>query len=146
MTYTYKYPRAALTVDAIVFRKPTSPEVLLIQRANEPYKEMWAFPGGFVDMQETVEDAVVRELFEETGLSNINLKQYYTFSALERDPRHRTVSVVFVGMTDTNALAIAGDDAKNTQWFALDSLPELAFDHAEILEKLLKESGNLSSK
>jgi 8-oxo-dGTP diphosphatase len=144
MTFTYKYPRAALTVDAIVFRKANIAEVLLIQRAQEPYKEMWAFPGGFVDMNETVEDAVARELFEETGLNNINLKQFYTFSAIDRDPRHRTISVAFIGMADSEAIAIAGDDAKNAKWFSLDSLPELAFDHEEILEKILKETNELN--
>lgn len=112
-------------------------EVLLIKRANEPFKEMWALPGGFVDMGETVEQAVVRELEEETSLSGIELKQFHTFSAVDRDPRHRTVSVVFMGLADNSAEPIAADDAKDAKWFNIDDLPELGFDHAEILEKVL---------
>ncbi len=139
MSFTYKYPRPALTVDAIVLKKTHVVQVLLIQRANEPFKEMWAFPGGFVDMDETVEEAVVRELEEETSLSGIELKQFHTFSAVDRDPRHRTVSVVFYGFANEKAKPIAGDDAKNAQWFDLDNLPKLAFDHQEILEKIVEE-------
>ena len=139
MPFTYKYPRPALTVDAIVFKKTHVVQVLLIQRANEPFKEMWAFPGGFVDMDETVEEAVVRELEEETALNGISLKQFQTVSAIDRDPRHRTVSVVFVGFANEKAKPIAGDDAKNAQWFDLDNLPKLAFDHQEILEKIVEE-------
>ncbi len=136
MSFTYKYPRPALTVDAIVFRKTPELQVLLIERLNEPFKEMWAFPGGFVDMDETVEEAAKRELEEETSLVGIELKQFYTFSAIDRDPRHRTVSVVFVGFANEKAKPKAGDDAKNAKWFSLEHLPKLAFDHAEILEKV----------
>jgi len=139
MSFTYKYPRPALTVDAIVFRKTPDLQVLLIQRLNEPFKEMWAFPGGFVDMDETVEVAVERELEEETALTGIVLKQYQTFSAIDRDPRHRTVSVVFYGFANEKAIPIAGDDAKNAKWFGLDNLPKLAFDHAEILKELISK-------
>lgn len=139
MSVTYKYPRPALTVDAIVFRKSLKLEVLLIERGAEPFKNMWAFPGGFVDMDETVEKAAERELFEETGLTGIELKQFHTFSAINRDPRHRTVSVVFVGFTELNIEPKAGDDAKNAKWFDLNNLPNLAFDHAEILKKIKNE-------
>lgn len=137
MSFTYKYPRPALTVDAIVFRKKLNTEILLIERGGEPFKNMWAFPGGFVDMDETVEKAAERELFEETGINGIELKQFHTFSAINRDPRHRTVSVVFVGFTELNMKPKAGDDAKNAKWFDLNNLPKLAFDHAEILEKIV---------
>ncbi len=139
MSFTYKYPRPALTVDAIVFRKTPDLQVLLIQRLNEPFKEMWAFPGGFVDMDETVEVAVERELEEETALTGIVLKQFQTFSAIDRDPRHRTVSVVFYGFANEKAIPKAGDDAKNVRWFGLDNLPKLAFDHQEILEKIVED-------
>ncbi len=139
MSFTYKYPRPALTVDAVVFRESDQKEVLLIQRLNEPFKDLWAFPGGFVDMEETVEDAVGRELFEETSLSGISLKQFYTYSAIHRDPRHRTVSVVFVGKAEKNTEPKAGDDAKKARWFGLDDLPKMAFDHAEILNDILKK-------
>jgi len=139
MSFTYKYPRPALTVDTVIFRKNEQKEVLLIQRLNEPFKDLWAFPGGFVDMDETVEDAASRELFEETSLSGIVLKQFYTYSAIHRDPRHRTVSVVFVGKAKSDAEPNAGDDAKNAQWFSLNDLPALAFDHAEILKDILNK-------
>lgn len=145
MSFTYKYPRPALTVDAIVFRRIPDLQVLLIQRLNEPFKEMWAFPGGFVDMDETVEVAVERELEEETSLTGITLKQFQTFSAVDRDPRHRTVSVVFVGFADEKAKPKAGDDAKNAKWFDLDNLPKLAFDHAEIMEKVLRDKNNFQT-
>lgn len=139
MSYTYKYPRPALTVDAIVFRRKQVWEVLLIQRLNEPFKDMWAFPGGFVDMEETVEDAVERELEEETALTGIEFKQFNTFSAVHRDPRHRTISVAFVGIAESDVEPKAGDDAKNAKWFKIEDLPNLAFDHKEVMEKLLKE-------
>jgi 8-oxo-dGTP diphosphatase len=139
MSVTYKYPRPALTVDAVVFRNMTNTEVLLIQRGAEPFKDMWAFPGGFVDMDETVETAAARELLEETGINEIKLHQFHTFSAINRDPRHRTVSVVFVGFTELITEPNAGDDAKNAKWFDLRNLPNLAFDHAEILEKIKNE-------
>jgi 8-oxo-dGTP diphosphatase len=142
MSFTYKYPRPALTVDAVVFRESDQKEVLLIQRSNEPFKDLWAFPGGFVDMDETVEDAAERELLEETSLNGITLKQFYTYSAIHRDPRHRTVSVVFVGNAKSGAEPKAGDDAKNARWFRLDNLPALAFDHAEILNDILGKEEN----
>lgn len=139
MSFTYKYPRPALTVDAIVFRKKQDWEVLLIQRLNEPFKDMWAFPGGFVEMNETVEEAVERELEEETALTGIDFKQFHTFSAVDRDPRHRTVSVAFIGIDKSGAEPSAGDDAKNAKWFKVNNLPVLAFDHKEIIEKVIRE-------
>lgn len=134
MSYTYKYPRPALTSDAVVFYNN---EVLLIQRSAEPFKDMWAFPGGFVNEDETVETAASRELEEETGISDVELKQIYTFSNPNRDPRHRTVTVAFIGNLDNKVEPKAGDDAKNARWFNLNDLPPLAFDHEEILEKAL---------
>ena len=139
MSYTYKYPRPALTVDAIVFRRKQVWEVLLIQRLNEPFKDMWAFPGGFVDMEETVEDAVERELEEETALTGIEFKQFNTFSAVHRDPRHRTISVAFVGIALSDVEPKAGDDAKNAKWFKIEDLPNLAFDHKEIMKRIIEE-------
>ena len=139
MSYTYKYPRPTLTVDAIVFRKNPDSEILLIQRSAEPYENMWAFPGGFVDMDETAEQAVVRELYEETALKEINLKQFHTFSDVNRDPRHRTITIAFGGFMNEILNPNAGDDARQARWFPLSELPKLAFDHGEILEKFLKE-------
>lgn len=136
MSYTYEYPRPALTVDAVVFRRNGSAwEVLLIQRANEPFKGMWAFPGGFVDMDEELEDAARRELYEETGLKNIGLDQLQTFGTIGRDPRHRTVSVVYWGIADIEDSEVrGGDDAEQARWFSVENAPGLAFDHHEILK------------
>ncbi len=138
MSYTYNYPRPALTVDMIVTRiVGDNLEVLLIQRLNPPYKDRWAFPGGFVDMDETLEQAAARELAEETGLKNVNLKQFKAYSTLNRDPRGRTISVIFTGEVTGDAIVVAGDDAKNAAWFNIDKLPSLAFDHDEIIQEVL---------
>lgn len=137
MSFNYKYPRPALTVDAIVFNNEK--EILLIQRSSEPFKDLWAFPGGFVDEDETVEKAVYRELEEETGIKQVKLKQFYTYSEPDRDPRQRTVTVAFVGKVMSMSKPIAGDDAKNAQWFNLNDLPKLAFDHAQILKEILRD-------
>lgn len=134
MDYTYKYPRPAVTVDIIIIRNACADaELLLIQRLNQPFQDQWAIPGGFVDMDETVEQAAERELKEETALSGILLNQFKTYSAVNRDPRGRTISIVFVGIAPFESNAIAGDDAKNAQWFKLNNLPKLAFDHKLIL-------------
>ena len=135
MNYSYKYPRPALTVDAVVFQKSArKTEVLLIQRKNPPFRGGWALPGGFVDLDETLEKAVVRELFEETGLKNIQLKQMHAFSTPGRDPRGHTISVVFWGILENDQKPKAGDDAQNAKWFDLNKLPKLAFDHDEVIE------------
>jgi 8-oxo-dGTP diphosphatase len=141
MKYSYTYPRPAVTVDAAIFRKTdTGWEILLIKRGNEPFLGMWALPGGFVDMDETLEQAVVRELQEETGLQGINLEQLHTFSAVNRDPRHRTISTVFLGIIPGLQLkAVAGDDALDARWFRVDQLPELAFDHADVMKFALQK-------
>lgn len=138
-TYTYKYPRPALTVDMIVLKTPcNNGKILLIQRLNPPFKDKWALPGGFVDMDETLEEAADRELEEETGLKNIALNQFKAYSAVDRDPRHRTVSVAFIGIAPADAKAKAGDDAKNAGWFKIKDLPELAFDHKQIVDEAIE--------
>lgn len=136
MTYTYKYPRPALTVDALVFT--LNREILLIQRSAEPFKNMWAFPGGFVDENETAENAVRRELKEETGITIDDFKQLHTFTNPNRDPRHRTVTIAYTTIIDDKVEAKAGDDAAAAKWFNLDDLPSLAFDHDEILNFALE--------
>ncbi len=139
MSYSYKYPRPALTVDCIIFqRNNKESRLLLIQRKHEPFAGKWAFPGGFVDMNETTETAAKRELEEETGLKNVELKQFYTFSDVHRDPRGRTVTVVYFGFADSdNCTLEAKDDAAKASWFNINNLPPLAFDHEMIIEKLL---------
>jgi 8-oxo-dGTP diphosphatase len=135
--YTYKYPRPALTVDIIIKRvKNNITEILLIQRLNPPFKDSWAFPGGFVDMDETLEKAAARELYEETGIKSVELQQFKAYSDVNRDPRGRTVSVVFTGIANNNIEIKAGDDAKNASWFNTKQLPPLAFDHNKIIMEL----------
>ncbi|MFC2111562.1 NUDIX domain-containing protein [Bacteroidota bacterium] len=141
MKYTYDYPRLSLTVDALIFMKDIDgTKVLLIQRDKAPYEGKWALPGGFVDMEETLEESIKRELKEETNLESIELFQFHSFSKLRRDPRGRTVSVVFYGFTSKdNSNIIAGDDARDAKWFDINDFPELAFDHTEIIEKAIEE-------
>ena len=138
--YCYKYPRPALTADCLIFGKdPSGLKILLIQRKNEPFQGLWALPGGFMDMDETIEECACRELKEETGLEVSELQQLHTFSAPGRDPRGRTVSVVFVGIVERRGFQPqAGDDAALARWFAADQLPRLAFDHAEIDEMAME--------
>jgi len=134
--YTYKYPRPALTVDSIVFTKEdNSTFVLLIQRGQEPFKNKWALPGGFVNMDELLETACRRELEEETGLKLDKMNQFKAFDAINRDPRHRTISVVFSAEVPKKMEVKGGDDAAHAKWFSLEELPELAFDHQQILEE-----------
>lgn len=141
MSYTYDYPRPALTVDAVVFRRSSEGMmVLLIKRKNDPFKGKWAFPGGFMDIDETVEKAVHRELKEETGLEGVNLKQFRVFSDPDRDPRGRIVSTVFYGFANDQQSKVQGaDDADQAQWHYLSQLPPLAFDHQEIISSLKDE-------
>lgn len=142
--YTYNYPRPSLTVDIIVTKNVSSGlEVLLIQRLNPPFKDQWALPGGFVDMDETLEQAAARELAEETGLTDVNLKQFKAFSAPGRDPRGHTISMVFTGLLTDDSKVIAGDDAKNVNWFNIDKLPSLAFDHSQIIGEALIRPGRV---
>lgn len=141
-TYNYKYPRPALTTDCVLLRLFRDDlKVLLIQRKNPPFKGSWAFPGGFVEESETVEQCALRELQEETLLSNLELYQFHTFSAPQRDPRGWTVTVAFFSCVcrDLEQEAVGNDDAAQAQWFSLKALPKLAFDHQKILEKAIEE-------
>ena len=135
--YTYKYPRPAVTVDTILISKQNS--VLLIQRSDEPFKGKWALPGGFIELDESLETACHRELEEETGLKVDKLTQFKAYGAVDRDPRGRTISVIFYSFQDEEAIPMAGDDAANAQWFPLSQLPELAFDHQLIIDEFKAE-------
>ena len=134
--YIYEWPRPMVTADAAVFTHTGGKiRILLIKRGREPFKGRWALPGGFVNMDEELEDAVVRELEEETGLTGVHLEQMRTFGTLGRDPRGRVITIVFMGIAKEDQTTIeAGDDAAQAQWFDIEELPEdLAFDHDEIL-------------
>lgn len=136
MSYTYEYPRPSLTVDCIIFGVDESLQlkVLLIQRGKEPYKDHWALPGGFVDMNEDLESAALRELEEETGVKDVFIEQLYTFGAPNRDPRGRVVSVAYYALVNlTKHPAKAASDARNVHWFEVHDLPQLAFDHDQIM-------------
>ena len=135
--FTYSYPRPAVTVDAILISPEKS--VLLIERGREPYKGKWALPGGFIEMDEELEAACRRELLEETGIGVGELKQFKAFGGVNRDPRHRTISVIFYAFTDEEWAAKAGDDAAKARWFPISQLPELAFDHQMILDEFKVE-------
>ncbi len=135
MPTNYQHPRPALTVDCVVFGFDEAElKVLLIERALEPFKGKWALPGGFVRVDETVDNAARRELSEEAGLKNVFLEQLYTFGALRRDPRERVVSVAYYALVKLSGhRAKAATDAAHAQWFPISKVPKLAFDHAEIL-------------
>ena len=133
MEYTYKYPRPAVTADCVVITREAEPEVLLIQRGADPYKGCWAFPGGFMNMDETTEQCAIRELEEETGLKVSTVRQIGAYSKVDRDPRGRTITVAYLAIIDKPAQVTGQDDAAKAEWFPLSALPELAFDHADIM-------------
>ena len=139
--FCYDYPRPALTSDCIILNKNDDViKVLLIKRAYEPFKKHWAFPGGFVDSDETTLQAAKRELIEETGITVEELKQLQTFSDIGRDPRGKTVSVVYYAFVSSENISVkAGDDATEAEWFDINKLPELAFDHADIMDFAVKQ-------
>jgi len=145
MKYCYDYPRPALTVDAVVFRNIGGVvQILLIRRKNPPFQNSWCLPGGFVDMDETLEEAVKRELEEETGLSGTGLSQLHAFSSIDRDPRGRTISVVFTGWCENDEPVKGGDDAAEAAWWDIKALPGTGFDHAGIIQMAIsKITGNL---
>ena len=133
MIYTYKYPRPAVTADCVVMTKEAVPKVLLIERGNDPFKGCWAFPGGFMDMDETTEQCAIRELEEETGLVVEKVLQIGAYSKVDRDPRGRTISVAYLAVIDKPVDVTGQDDAAKAQWFPIDVLPPLAFDHEDII-------------
>lgn len=132
--FCYKYPHPALAADCVIFGfDGVDMKVLLIQRANEPYKNHWAFPGGFMNIDETVEECAKRELEEETGLKNVAVEQLHTFSEVNRDSRERIISVAHYALVRLSQVK-GGDDASSAKWFALNQIPSLAFDHDEMLK------------
>lgn len=139
MSYTYKYPHPAVTTDCVVFGfDGHEVQVLLIERGQEPFKGCWAFPGGFMNIDESAEDCAKRELMEETSLHVPLLKQLGAFSAVHRDPRERVISVVFFALVKPSDVR-GGDDASKAKWFPLRDVPQLAFDHDLILRKAIQK-------
>lgn len=135
MPYTYEYPHPAVTVDIVIFTvRSDALKVLLIKRALEPFQGEWALPGGFVNLDESLEQGARRELEEETGVSGVYLEQLYTFGQPDRDPRERVITVAYYALIPSDKLELrAASDAEGVSWYGIDELPELAFDHAEIL-------------
>lgn len=133
MAYTYKYPRPAVTADCVVMTKESVPQVLLIERGNDPFKGCWAFPGGFLNMDETTEQCAIRELEEETDMKVSVLHQIGAYSKVDRDPRGRTITVAYLAVIDKPAEVTGQDDAAKAKWFPIDALPPLAFDHEDIM-------------
>ncbi len=136
MPYTYDYARPALTIDCVVFGLDDEDlKVLLVERDLEPFEGRWALPGGFVRVDESLDDAARRELAEETGVQQVYLEQLYTFGAVDRDPRERVVSVAYYALVKLSDHRVqAATDARNAAWFAVDDVPTLAFDHDTILK------------
>jgi 8-oxo-dGTP diphosphatase len=135
MPFTYEYPRAALTVDVVVFALDDDDlKVMLIERDVPPFAGEWALPGGFVRVDETLDDAARRELEEETGLRDIFVEQLYTVGTIDRDPRERVVTVAYYSLVNLAGHDVqASTDARNAAWFPVSELPKLAFDHQKIL-------------
>ncbi len=138
MSYTYKYPRPAVTADCVVITREKEPQILLIERGDEPFKGCWAFPGGFLNMDETTEQCAIRELNEETGLLIKDVTQIGAYSKVDRDPRGRTITVAYLSVIDKAEKVNGSDDAAQAKWFSLSTLPQLAFDHADILKDALE--------
>ncbi|MBS2099040.1 NUDIX domain-containing protein [Carboxylicivirga linearis] len=138
MSFTYEYPRPAVTTDVLLVTRNNPQKILLIERGNNPFKGKWALPGGFVDMDEDLKDAALRELEEETGISGVKVKQFRTYGGVNRDPRHRTISVVYNGFVSGELECAGQDDAADARWFDLNDLPDLAFDHSLIIKEAIE--------
>ena len=135
-TFCYEYPHPAVTTDIALFTIIEDKlAILLIRRRSQPFQGGWALPGGFVDPDECLEDCALRELAEETGITGVFLEQLYTFGKPDRDPRERIISVAYYALAPAEILSpIAGSDAAEVRWFTFDALPELAFDHRDVIE------------
>jgi 8-oxo-dGTP diphosphatase len=132
-------PNCYLTADSALI---VGKEILLVQRKHDPFGGQWALPGGFVDPEEKTEDGALRELMEETGVTGVRMQQFRAYGDPGRDPRGRTVSVVFWARLSEKPDAHAGDDAAETGWFSLEDLPPMAFDHGQIAKDLLNHLDN----
>lgn len=140
MTYSYEFPRPGLTVDCVVFGlDATDLKIVLIQRKLPPFEGQWALPGGFVRIQESLDETALRELREETGIQNVFLEQLFTFGGVDRDPRDRIVTVAYYALVNLDEYkVVASTDARDVGWFQVANLPNLPFDHAEIVATALR--------
>ena len=139
LKFRYKYPHPSVTTDCVIFGFDGNKlEVLLVKRGIDPFKGNWALPGGFVRMEESAEEGALRELQEETGLCEAYIRQFHTFSAPNRDPRERVITIAYYALVKLQEVKGA-DDADEARWFALDQVPSLAFDHDMILRTALNE-------
>lgn len=137
--YCYKYPHPAVTTDCVIFGfDGWKLNVLLIRRGLQPFRGRWAFPGGFLNMDESAEDGAARELWEETGLRDVYIRQFHTFSDPDRDPRERVLTIAYYALVRLSEVR-AGDDAERAEWFPVDAVPALAFDHDMILRVAIQE-------
>lgn len=141
--YCYQYPHPAVTADCVIFGYDESYniKILLIQRGQAPHRGKWAFPGGFMNIDETAEQCARRELEEETGLKDVAVEQFYTFTDVNRDPRERVITVAHYAIVKLSEVK-ANDDADDANWFSLNEIPPLAFDHDIILKKALETVKN----
>jgi 8-oxo-dGTP diphosphatase len=140
--YIYAWPRPMVAADAVVFAFCAGKaKLLLVNRRNEPFKGQWCLPGGFVDIDEELDDAVARELAEETALTGVKLEQVHSFGKCGRDPRGRVITVTYMGIVkEGEAKVKAGDDAAKAKWFDIDKLPKkLAFDHDDVAKFVIKK-------
>ncbi len=138
MPYTYKYPHPAVTTDCVIFGYDVTEglSVLLVQRGLEPFQGRWAFPGGFMKIDEDADTGALRELLEETGLRPAAIEQFGTFTQVDRDPRERVITIAYFALV-RKAEVQGGDDAAQARWFPVREVPPLAFDHDRILRVAL---------
>lgn len=137
--YCYKHPHPSVTTDCAVFGfDGNSIMILLIRRGSDPFKGYWALPGGFVRMEESADEGALRELREETGINNIYIRQFHTFSDPFRDPRERVITIGYYALVHIQEVK-GMDDADEARWFALKDIPTLAFDHNHILRTAIDE-------
>jgi ADP-ribose pyrophosphatase len=136
--YQYKYEHMAVTTDCVIFTyEDWMLKVLLVRRGMDPYKGEWAFPGGFLKLDETAKDGALRELWEETSLETSAIRELGVFSDVDRDPRERVITIAYYALIKPSEV-VGGDDAEEAAWFPVQKLPELAFDHKKIFDAAME--------
>ena len=138
MAYNYDYPRPAVTADCVVITNEPIAKVLLIQRGENPFKDSWALPGGFMEIDETLDQCAIRELKEETGLQLSECYQVGTYSSISRDPRTRVITTAYLFIIPESVKVEGHDDAAAAKWFPITDIPHLAFDHYDIVKDAVR--------